>query len=231
MQRNNITKEEIGKGYDKIAEKIYVSEDFYNEVLDIVPEFKGDVLEAGVGQGVVLRNIAERGGKNVKSLTGIDLSDRLLDMARQAVPQATILKADIEAMPFPDNSFDIAVMVDTFQYLLDFDKALSEIKRVLRPEGQLLVTVPNKKWILFERYIRARKNIQPVEDHFFDFEEISLLLEKHNFLIEKYKGADAFRFYGRKHKIENSIIGWLPWVKKRMKKIVLLVKIDKYIKI
>ncbi len=222
MQRNSdITKEEIAKGYDRIAEKIYVSAAFYNEVLDIVPAFAGDVLEAGVGQGVVLKNIASRGGKNIKSLTGIDLSDRLLDMAKQAVPQAKILKADIEAMPFQDNSFDMVVMVDTFQYLLDFDKALAEIKRVLRSGGKLLITVPNKKWILFERYIKVRKNIQPVEDHFFDFEEIKNLLIKHGFVIEGYRGTDAFRFYGWKHAMENLALGWLPWVKKRMKKIVL----------
>ena len=115
-----ITKEEIGKGYDKIAEKIYVSEDFYNEVLDIEPDFKGDILEAGVGQGVVLANIARRGGKNICSLTGIDLSDRLLEMAKKLLPQAKIIKADVEAMSFVDASFDFVVMVDTFQYLQDF---------------------------------------------------------------------------------------------------------------
>ncbi|MDP3999591.1 MAG: class I SAM-dependent methyltransferase [bacterium] len=216
----NITKEEIGRGYDKIAEKIYVSEGFYNEVLDIELSFSGDILEAGVGQGVILKNIGRRGGKNIQSLTGIDLSDRLLEMARHNVPEARILKGDVENLEFSNSSFDFAVMVDTFQYLLDFGKALEEIRRVLRPGGVFIVTVPNKKWILFENYIKQRKNIQPVEDHFFDFEEMKLLLENHGFEIAGYKGADALRFYGWKHRLDRMAAFFLPFLRKRMKKIV-----------
>lgn len=217
---NNITKEEIGRSYDKIAEKIYVSEDFYNEVLDIEPDFHGDILEAGVGQGVVLKNISRRGGLNIKSLTGIDLSDRLIAMARQAVPEARILKGDVENLEFPDSSFDFTVLVDTFQYLLDFDKALGEIKRTLRPGGIFIVTVPNKKWILFADYIKRRKNIQPVEDHFFDFEEMKRLLENHSFVVADYKGADALRFYSWKHWLDKAAAFFLPFLHTRMKKIV-----------
>ncbi|MEK9175438.1 MAG: class I SAM-dependent methyltransferase [Patescibacteria group bacterium] len=215
-----ITKDEIGKGYDKIAEKIYVSDDFYNEVLDIEPNFKGDILEAGVGQGVVLDNITHRGDKNIHSLTGIDLSDRLLEMARILLPQAAILKADIERMPFDDASFDFVIMVDTFQYLQDFESALCEVRRVLRSDGKFIVTVPNKKWILFKSYITLRKNIQPVEDYFFDFDEMKNLLTSHGFKIINYRGADALRFYGRRHQWERILAHFLPFLHKRMKKIV-----------
>ena len=83
------------------------------------------------------------------------MSDRLIEMAKQAVPEARILKGDIENLEFPASSFDFAVMVDTFQYLQDFGKALEEIKRTLRPGGIFIVTVPNKKWILFENYIKT----------------------------------------------------------------------------
>lgn len=217
-----ITKEEIGRGYDKIAEKIYVSEEFYNEVLDIQPNFYGDILEIGVGQGVVLKNIQGRGGKNIKNLAGIDLSERLIEMAKKLVPEARILKADAERLPFPGSSFDFVVVVDTFQYLLDFDKALREINRVLRFGGKCIITVPNKNWILFADYIKRRKNIQPVEDHFFDFEEMKLLLENHSFKIADYKGADALRFYGWKHWFDKAAAFFLPFLHKKMKKIVFL---------
>ena len=215
-----ITKEEIGKGYDKIAEKIFVSDDFYNEVLDVESNFHGDILEAGVGQGVVLENIARRGSAHIQSLTGIDLSERLIAMASARMPKARILKADVEAMPFADCSFDFVVMVDTFQYLQNFDAALAEIKRVLKPQGIFLVTVPNKKWILFQSYIARRKNIQPVEDRFFDFDEMKNLLTQHGFEILNYRGADAFRFYGARHRWERVIAKFLPFLQKRMKKIV-----------
>jgi ubiquinone/menaquinone biosynthesis C-methylase UbiE len=215
-----ITKDEISKGYDSIAEKVFVSDAFYNEVLDIEPGFYGDVLEAGVGQGVVLKKIAERGGKAIKSLSGIDLSDRLIAMARAAVPGARIIKADIEAMPFAEDLFDFVVMVDTFQYLFDFHQALNEVRRVLRPNGTFIVTVPNKRWILFGEYIKKRKNIQPVQDHFFTYTEMKTLLTTHGFDITTFSGADCLRYYAPYHKYEILLAKILPFLHKRMKKIV-----------
>lgn len=217
---NVLTKEDIGKGYDKIAEKIYVSEDFYNEVLNIEPNFYGDILEAGVGQGVVLENIVRRGGDNIKSLTGIDISDRLIEMTRARLPSAVILKADAEAMPFPDSSFDFVVMVDTFQYLLDFDTALNEVRRVLRSDGIFIVTVPNRHWILFDEYIKKRKNIQPVQDHFFTYAEMKALLMTHGFDITAFRGADCLRYYAPYHKYEILLAKILPFLYRYMKKMV-----------
>jgi ubiquinone/menaquinone biosynthesis C-methylase UbiE len=219
-QRGSISKDEIAAGYDRIAEKVFVSPWFYDEVLDVVREWRGDVLEIGVGQGVVLKNIGSRGGRNITSLTGVDVSERLMEMARKNVPEAKIIKGDAEALPFQDQSFDIVVMVDVFQYLLDFGKALGEVHRVLRPEGKLLITVPNRKWILFKSYIKARKNIQPVEDHFFDYREITQLLKENKFSILRYRGADALRFYGKRHRFERLVATLFPFLNRYMKKLV-----------
>lgn len=215
-----ISKEEIAKGYDAIAEKIFVSDAFYEEVLNIEPNFHGDILEAGVGQGVVLENIVWRGGDNIKSLTGIDISGRLIEMARVRLPQAKIIRADAEAMPFPNRSFDFVVMVDIFQYLFDFDAALNEVWRVLRPDGTFIVTVPNKRWILFDEYIKKRKNIQPVDDHFFTYAEMKTLLVTHGFDITTFRGADCLYYYVPYHKYEILLAKMLPFLHKYMKKMV-----------
>jgi len=240
-----ITKQQIADGYDKIAEKIYVSDEFYNEVMAIEKNWHGDVLDAGCGQGPVLQKLAKflkenskpqfpnhkqiqnfypeqnRGTKSqIQRLVGIDISEKLLEMARQRVPEAEILKADIDAMPFPDNSFDFVIMVDVFQYLLDFGRVLEEVRRVLKPDGKFIVTVPNKNWLLFDSYIKRRKNIQPVEDHFFTFDEMAGLLKKHGFKIATYRGADCFRYYKPYHKYEMWLAMVLPFMHKRMKKII-----------
>src|SRR3989344_1071035 len=226
IDRSIVTKKDIELGYDAIAEKMYVSEDYYNDMLAIERDFRGDILEAGVGQGTVLKKISERGGKNIKSLTGIDLSSRLLEMAKKIIPQAKLVKGDAEAMPFPDKSFDFVVMVGVFPYLLDVDKALAEVKRVLRSDGKFIVTVPNRKWILFENYIKSRRNIQPVEDRFFDFEEMKGLLEKHDFSVIGYRGADALRFYGWEGKFDRLAVAVLPFLQKRMKHLVFRCKLN-----
>ncbi|MDO8429797.1 MAG: class I SAM-dependent methyltransferase [bacterium] len=172
IDRSIVTKKDIEAGYDAIAGKMYVSEEYYNDMLAIEKDFHGDILEAGVGQGTVLKKISERGGHHIKSLTGIDLSSRLLEMTKKILPQAMLVKGDVEIMPFLDNSFDLVIMVGVFPYLLDIDKALAEVKRVLRSNGKFIVTVPNRKWLLFKNYIKSRKNIQPVDDRFFDFKEM-----------------------------------------------------------
>jgi len=216
-----ITKEEIGRGYDKIAEKIFVSDDFYREVLAIEKNWHGKILEGGVGQGVVLAKIKKIAKGRIEKLYGVDLSEKLLDIASVNIPEAELAKGDVENLEFGDNFFDFVLMVDTFQYLQDFDKVLEETKRVLKPGGRFLVTVPNKNWLLFEGYIKRRKNIQPVDDHFFDFLEMKDLLEKHGFEILKFKGVDALRFYGWKHKIiDRTLATLIPSLNKKMKKLV-----------
>jgi ubiquinone/menaquinone biosynthesis C-methylase UbiE len=223
MKKKKITKEEIGQGYDTIAEKIYVSDDFYNEALSTVHNWHGRILEGGVGQGVVLANILKRGRTNIDQLYGVDLSQKLLEIARVNVPEAELALGDVEDLSFQDNFFDFVVMVDTFQYLQDFDKALSETKRVLKIGGQFVVTVPNKDWLLFEGYIERRKNIQPVDDHFFTYEEMKNLLERHGFRILQYKGIDALRFYGWKHKLIDRLLAFvIPSLNKKMKKIIFI---------
>src|SRR5207245_1439448 len=107
-----------------------------------------------------------------------------------------------------------------FQYLLDFGRALKEIRRVLKPGGKFIVTVPNKNWLRFELYIQKRKNIQPVEDHFFTFEEMKGLLEKHGFAVGNYRGADSFYFYTERHVYEMWLALFVPWMHKYMKKII-----------
>lgn len=220
IDRSIVTKKDIEAGYDAIAEKMYVSEEYYRDMLAIEKNFYGDILEVGVGQGTVLKKISELGGKNIKSLTGIDLSSRLLEMAGKILLGANLVKGDAENMPFPDKSFDFAVMIGVFPYLLDVDKALVEVKRVLRPDGKFIVTVPNRKWILFDKYIKNRKNIQPVDDRFFDFNEMKELLENSGFRIIDYKGADALRFYGWKHKFDLLAVALFPFLNKRMKHLV-----------
>ena len=114
-------------------------------------------------------------------------------------------------------------MIDTFQYLQNFKQALDETRRVLKRGGRFLVTVPNKDWLLFDVYLKRRKNIQPVEDYFFTYDEIKHMLESSGFRVLKYKGVDALRFYGWQHKIFDRLAALIfRRLNKRMKKIIFL---------
>jgi len=80
-----------------------------------------------------------------EKITGIDISDGMLEIGRQKVEKAglkgiiELLNGDSETINFSDNSFDavtVAFGVRNFQHL---EKGLSEIKRVLKPGGKLVV--------------------------------------------------------------------------------------------
>lgn len=97
------------------------------------------VLEVGVGTGLALPHY--RGDKRI---TGIDLSAEMLAVARRRVATErlsrvdTLLEMDAEAMSFDDGAFDIAVAMFVASVVPHPRALLSEMRRVVRPGGQLL---------------------------------------------------------------------------------------------
>jgi len=108
---------------------------------------KGDVLEAGVGTGI---NLQYYNPQQVSSYTGIDLSESMLQQARRkaaqaGLPQATSFQqADVQSLPFEDGAFD--TVVDTFSLCVypDPAQALAEMRRVVRPDGAVLLLAHSK---------------------------------------------------------------------------------------
>jgi len=97
--------------------------------LDVLP---GDtrVLDAGCGEGVV---VDEYAGK--LAITGVDAN-----YSSDRVTQGSLM-----ALPFPDASFDRALCLDVLEHLQyeEQPRALAELFRVVRPGGELFVSVPN----------------------------------------------------------------------------------------
>jgi ubiquinone/menaquinone biosynthesis C-methylase UbiE len=98
----------------------------------------GKVLEIGGGTGASLPWY----GREVESLTVTEpepgMVKRLRRSAREYAPQATILRAPAEDLPFEDDSFDVAVSALVLCGVNDQPRAVRELRRVLRPGGTLL---------------------------------------------------------------------------------------------
>ena len=113
----------------------------------------GKVLDVGCGTGEHLQHAIDRG----LSASGVEPAPAMLEVARRNVPKAEIHQGVATALPFPDAQFDLVIMVEVLRYLdrADTEKAISEARRVLKPGGQLFVTLVNR-WALDGFYILQR---------------------------------------------------------------------------
>ena len=103
---------------------------------------KCKVLDAASGDGYGSAILASR----AQSVTGIDLNKEAVMEASRKYFNVNLefVHGDVAAMPFADNSFDRVVSFETIEHIPDQKKFLSEVRRVLKPEGVLILSSPNK---------------------------------------------------------------------------------------
>jgi ubiquinone/menaquinone biosynthesis C-methylase UbiE len=104
----------------------------------ILPAARGRVLEIGIGSGL---NLPFYSG-DVSSVTGVDPSRELLTMARKVAPAmpfaVELVDRGAEDLPFDDRSFDSVVTTWTLCSIPEARDALGEMRRVLKPDGELI---------------------------------------------------------------------------------------------
>jgi ubiquinone/menaquinone biosynthesis C-methylase UbiE len=105
---------------------------------ELIPKACGAVLEIGIGSGLNLCLYPS----TITRLAGVDPSAELLGMARHKLGglpfPVELFCRSAENLPFDDRSFDTAVMTWTLCSIPNPMHALAEVRRVLRPDGQLL---------------------------------------------------------------------------------------------
>jgi ubiquinone/menaquinone biosynthesis C-methylase UbiE len=98
----------------------------------------GDVLEVAIGTGLNLPHYP-----NDARVTGIDLSPEMIEIARaraRDLDRDVVLdEGDAHSLPFPDETFDSIVCSYSLCNIHDPRRAVEEMKRVLRPEGKLIL--------------------------------------------------------------------------------------------
>jgi len=99
------------------------------------------ILDAGCGSGRNMVDLARHG-----TVTGVELSDVSVGLARER-GMGEVIAGSVLEMPFPSDSFDLAVTLDVIEHLEDDLGALRELRRVVAPGGALLVTVPAYPWL------------------------------------------------------------------------------------
>lgn len=106
------------------------------------------MLDAGCGTGL---NLAALPAGSV----GIDLNPRNLALVRARLPQHVAVEGDIETMPFEDGSFGTVLCTEVLEHVPYPEQALREIRRVLRPGGTLIGSVPARSMVWKLRFLSS----------------------------------------------------------------------------
>jgi SAM-dependent methyltransferase len=143
------------------------------------------VLDAGCGAGYGAAELAQ----TAQSVVGADIAAEAVAFARAHYrqPHLEFEQASCTALPHPDAAFDLVVAFEVIEHLPAWRDFLLEVRRVLAPTGQFIVSTPNK---LYYAESRSDAGDNPFHAHEFEFDEfraelsaifphISLFLENH----------------------------------------------------
>lgn len=122
------------------AREVYGADDAHDfarrAILGALRLGPGDrLLEIGCGGGSLLRDAGACGA----AVTGLDHSEEMVELARERAPEAGVVLARAEALPFADDGFTAVALSVVFMFLADPMAVLQECRRVMTPRGRLAI--------------------------------------------------------------------------------------------
>lgn len=144
------------------------------------------VLEVGFGTGLAFPNLHDL----YKEIHGIDLTADIEAVQSVFEPMGIPLfleKGDVLNMPYPENKFDTVLLISILEHLkpLELEQAFAEVKRVLKPGGQIVYGTPVEKPFMV-----------------FMFRMMGHDIRDEHFSTEKEIAAAAYKAFSKGHVIE-----------------------------
>lgn len=144
------------------------------------------VLDIGCGTGEFESLVLAEYPK--QQMVGVDISDQMLGIAQQKCrdyPNASFHKARASELPFERNSFDVVISSSVFHYFDDPGAALVEMKRVLKPDGRVVILDWCKDYLLCRLCDIVLKFVDPTYRQCYTQDEFHDLLASAGFDIHR----------------------------------------------
>jgi len=145
-------------------------------------EKKDFILECGCGVGVYTEKLQAI----PKNLFCFDINPSLVSIASSVKNNSLLFVGDINNMPLSDSSVSVAIAADIIEHMKKPIKSLKEIRRVLKPEGHLIITTPSSLWDPIYCMFGMRK-----EDvghyNIYNKKKIKYLLDNSGFRLDSFK--------------------------------------------
>lgn len=145
----------------------------------------GAVLDLGCGDGRLTLELRGR------QIVGADVSRVALDRARERVEQHEVELVEVApgaVLPFDDGTFDLVLVAETIEHVVDVEALLSEARRVLHEGGEIAVTTPaHGRRTGLGLFLRGfERTFDPLSPHvrFFSRASLGAMLEEAGFSVE-----------------------------------------------
>lgn len=182
----------------------YLLEKSLGPVLEILEDLGkvNRLLDVGCGDGEKSHLIKQLG--LVEEVYCVDIDENLLLKARKR--NLLVYKVDLnkDKLPFPDEFFDVTICLDVVEHIINLDNLFTEIWRVLKPKGVLVISTPNIQWIY--HIIRLILGYGPKTSfgnaeyygtdlydhghvHYFTARDLCKLLERYHFKVVMVRGT------------------------------------------
>lgn len=193
---------------------LYLELGYHRRNAEILSRAEGKaqyILDLGCGTGDLLLSLS----KMAKYVVGAEMTEANITSCRQnvsSIQNILLCHSMAEHLPFKTSTFDKIILADVIEHVLDERQTLNEINRVLRPQGFLILTTPNKRvdrfWaccdapVLFVvkqvRMVRAfflreaiAKDIK-AKDQLLSVSELKKLLEETGFSIVEHTTTEFY---------------------------------------
>ncbi len=185
---------QIGKSASHQRADMVLRQEITLSLIDKYTNSKSEnILDIGCGTGVLLELLSKKG----HSVTGIDISEGMLQetikrIKRNHIKDAHCYKSEVESMPFEDGQFNFITCLGVLEYLSNDNTGLTEINRVLKKNGVLIISAPNlfklknvlDPYIYFVKglkYLTKKKSNPYLQD-----EKLSEISTNENFANKRY---------------------------------------------
>jgi SAM-dependent methyltransferase len=144
LRAATLTPEEYSQRYRGIPRIHDETDNSAGVVRRIIRDVIGpEICDVGCGTGFLLRQIARDASDPIKKLVGVDVAER----EGFRPEDFEFVQAPVEQLPFEDHSFDTVMCTHVIEHILDYRKAISELRRITR--RRLIIVVPREREALY----------------------------------------------------------------------------------
>ena len=142
----------------KHSPRRYIHSSRFNSLLKLIGSVKNKkILDAGCGEGYFLSLI------NSNNKIGVELSEKRKSEALKLYPDLKIKIADVKHLPYEDNFFDVIVCSEVLEHVSEYQQAIKEFKRCVKPDGHIVLSFPNEFAVSLGRLLILRFPLHEID--------------------------------------------------------------------